>query len=129
MNEDIIMTDQLSNDVSSIIELMGEGKHTIASLATKLDEVITKLNALSTASRGTRNYGPSSQTQMTEQLAWRILFGDLKSMKVKEIAESEGLSRGQVYSVRGSYTFNYVKADSYFQTEEGDVIPNEAPRT
>lgn len=123
------MSTEIQSEVSSIIELLGEGKHTTATLAAKLDEVITKLNALSTAPRGTRNYGPSSQKQMTEQLAWRILFGDLKSMKVKEIAESEGLSRGQVYSVRGSYTFNYVKADSFFQTEEGDVIPNEAPRT
>ncbi len=54
---------------------------------------------------------PLAIDKMDDEIAWRIMFGDLKAMSVKDISNTYGLSRGQVYSVRGYYTFTHLKAD------------------
>lgn len=92
-------------------------------------QVITLTAALHTAqaqpTRGARNYGPASEVPMTDEMAWRIRFGDLKGVAVKDIADEHKLSRGQIYSVRGNYTFTKVIASTYRfeETEvEGEMI-------
>lgn len=89
--------------------------------ATDLLNRITMLEA--TPARGARNYGPSSEASMTDEMAWRIRYGDLTGAKVKDIANDNGLSRGQVYSVRGNYTFTRVTADTFAfaESEDGEV--------
>ena len=84
----------------------------------------TSLQAAQTAPvRGARNYGPSSEVPMTDEMAWRIRYGDLVATPVKTIADDNKLSRGQVYSVRGNYTFTKVIA-STFKFEEVEVDGN-----
>lgn len=106
---------------------MSNSKTTVASLEARVIELETAMiNALKTIAelqaspkRGARDYGPNSQTAMTSLMAWRIRYGDLVGTPVKTIADENGLSRGQVYSVRGNYTFTAVTADS-FRFEEGE---------
>lgn len=78
-----------------------------------IDELTTQVIALSALvasqpAKKARNYGPSSSNAMTDELAWRIRYGDLVGTAVRKIADDEGLSRGQVYSCTGGYTFNHV---------------------
>lgn len=49
-----------------------------------------------------------SDREMTDDDARRILSGDLKDMKHKEVAEKLGLSYGQVYSCRLEFTFKHI---------------------
>ena len=94
-------------EVAAQIELINlEDKLTIKALAEKLNEVITKLNASSP--QATRNRGPQSERTMTEDDARRIMLGDLKEASHKEVAETLGLSYGQVYSARKGFTFKVV---------------------
>ncbi len=60
-----------------------------------------------------KNRGPKADRAMTEEDAFRVKFGDLnpKAKNHKEAAAELGLSYGQVFSCRGSYTFKHVKAD------------------
>lgn len=51
-----------------------------------------------------RDYGPSSQRKMTTLMALRILIGPYRAKSVRWIADHCGLSRGQVYSLKGGYT-------------------------
>ena len=88
-----------------------------------LMERVAKLEAR--PQRGQRNYGPKSETSMTNEIAWRIMFGDRTKAKVKDIADEFGLSRGQVYSVRGGYTFTHVKNDAFHIDADGNVIAND----
>jgi hypothetical protein len=57
-----------------------------------------------------RDRGPKSERSMTDEDATRVKFGDLKDKSHKQAAEALGLSYGQIYSARGGYTFNHVKA-------------------
>lgn len=88
----------------------------VEELEATLNTVLTRLDGLENRQPvTTRNRGPKSDRKMTEFDAWRIMFGDLKSTAVKDVAEMLSLSRGQVYSVRGGYTFKYVKPDQEFE--------------
>ena len=122
-DEDITMntTTQEVSTLSDAITLLGEGKHTIATLAIKMDELIAKVNELSSKpqARGTkaRDYGPTSTNAMTRLMAWRIMFGDLKADTARKISDAHGLSRGQVYSVKGGYTFRDV-SDTDFSLDD-----------
>jgi len=107
---------------TQIIELLNADS-TIEDVVAKMNELIASHNAL--GNRKPREYGPKSQTPMNEELAWRIMYGDLKDKKVKDIAEEFELSRGQVYSVRGNYTFTYVKPDSFEIDEDDHITPEE----
>ena len=74
----------------------------------KINEVIEAINA-----HKPRNYGPKSTRKMERLDAWRIMFGDLIDVSVKDVANDLGLSKGQVYSVKGNYTFRDVKEDEF----------------
>lgn len=100
-------------DLSAIVE---QQSATIIDLM----ERIAKLEA--TPVRGKRDYGPKAENPMTDQMAWRIRYGDLVGAKVKDIANDNGLSRGQVYSVRGNYTFTNVKPESFAFNEDSKIV-------
>lgn len=108
-------------------------KSTVTTLDARVTELETTVIALmqriaeleAQPQRGQRNYGPKSETSMTNEIAWRIMYGDRTSAKVKDVANEFGLSRGQVYSVKGGYTFTSVKpTDFHIDEESGDVIPS-----
>jgi hypothetical protein len=86
------------------IETLGQ-KATQAELIEKVNEVISKVNSIKV-----RDRGPKSERSMTDEDAARCKFGDLKDKSHKEAAKVLGLSYGQIYSARGGYTFNHVKA-------------------
>lgn len=50
----------------------------------------------------------TSQREMTDDDARRIMNGDLKDTKHKEAGEKLGLSYGQIYSCRLGYTFKAI---------------------
>jgi len=81
----------------------------------ELPEVVIALNELIDLVQGikSRDRGPRSQRSMTRIDAWRVIHGDLKSSGHKEAAEALGLSYGQIYSARGTYTFKDVKRDEF----------------
>ncbi len=60
---------------------------------------------------GSKSRGPKADRAMTEADAFKVKFGDLKDKNHKEAAAELGLSYGQVFSCRGSYTFKHVRAD------------------
>lgn len=62
---------------------------------------------------------PTSGREMTDDDARRILFGDLKDKKHKEVQTELGLSYGQVYSCRLGFTFKPIHKE---MKEQG--IPN-----
>lgn len=67
-----------------------------------------------------RKRGPKTERSMTDADAWMVKFGALKlPVSHKEAAEKLGLSYGQVFSCRGSYTFKGVKHDA-FKPEQFD---------
>jgi len=76
-----------------------------AAMAAQIATLESEVAELKTKGRG----GPKSERPMTEADAYRVKFGDLKDMKHKEAAEAAGLSYGQVFSCRGSYTFKHVR--------------------
>ncbi len=46
--------------------------------------------------------------EMTDDDARRILFGDLKDIKHKDVASQLNLSYGQIYSCRLEFTFKHI---------------------
>ena len=58
--------------------------------------------------RPTRDRGPASERQMTDDDARLILLGDHAGLSHKAAAEALGLSYGQVYSARNGFTFKTV---------------------
>lgn len=78
----------------------------------KLKDVVAKLNeviaAVNAAPKATRDRGPESTREMTEEDARRLLIGDLATKNHKEAAQELGLSYGQVYSSRKGFTFKGV---------------------
>lgn len=110
------------------MKTLKEAVAVIESLSARVEaletHVITLTQALQAQAqapqRGARNYGPASEVPMTDEMAWRIRYGDLVATPVKTIADDHKLSRGQVYSVRGNYTFTKVTASS-FRFEEIEV--------
>ena len=85
-------------------------KEIIESQAARIEALETKLAELEAKieSTKTRDRGPSSTREMTDDDARRILTGDLKDLSHKAAAEELGLSYAQVYSCRGHYTFKHV---------------------
>lgn len=82
-----------------------EGKLTLKDLATKINEIVTLANKMSTSNVVARDRGPKSEKDMTEDDARRVMLGDLKATSHKIAAETLGLSYGQVYSARKGFTF------------------------
>ena len=78
----------------------------------KLKDVIAKMNeiieVLNTRPVATRDRGPDSTREMTEDDARRLLLGDLAAKNHKDAAQELGLSYGQVYSARKGFTFKGI---------------------
>lgn len=72
----------------------------------KINEIIERTNSQKTLK--TRDRGPDSQREMTEDDSRRILLGDLKDKSHKSAAEELGLSYGQIYSARKGFTFKGI---------------------
>jgi hypothetical protein len=89
----------------SLINL--EDKLTMKILAEKINEIVVHLQS-STATTTTRDRGPKSENDMTEDDARRIQLGDLKDISHKDAALQLGLSYGQIYSARKGFTFKNV---------------------
>lgn len=70
-----------------------------------LKSVIETLNKVIKIVNAKRDRGPTSQREMTEADAKRVISGDLKDAKNGKAAEALGLSYGQVYSARKGFTF------------------------
>lgn len=88
-------------------------KMTLKTLETRVDALIDLVHLLTTKietleSKPTRDRGPKSSRDMTEDDARRLILGDLVGMSHKAAAAELGLSYGQVYSARGGYTFKKV---------------------
>lgn len=50
----------------------------------------------------------SSGKEMTDDDAYKVIFGDMSSVKHKDAADKLGLTYGQVYSARLGFTFKNV---------------------
>jgi DNA-directed RNA polymerase specialized sigma24 family protein len=76
-----------------------------------IDDCLNRIKELEekVSSLKTRDRGPKSTREMTEEDGKRIMFGDLKKLSHKEAAKELGLSYGQVYSARSGYTFRYLE--------------------
>lgn len=81
-----------------------EGKLTIAEVAAKLNEIITVINE----GNKSRDRGPKSEKEMTDEDARKVINGDLKDKSHKDAAAELGLSYGQVYSARKGFTFKPI---------------------
>lgn len=90
---------------------MVQKKLTMIVLAKKLEDLEKKYLELEEkmSTIKTRDRGPKSTREMTEEDGKRILFGDLKKLSHKEAAKELGLSYGQIYSARSGYTFRYLE--------------------
>lgn len=111
MNTENTMSAELANIAEAItdgkIEALGEKAKT-AELITKINEMIVKLNEMTVKPVKSKDRGPSSSREMTDDDANRIMTGDLKDSSHKEAAETLGLSYGQVYSARKGFTFKEI---------------------
>ena len=79
----------------------------------KLKDVVAKVNEIiehlqKMPAKATRDRGPESQREMTEDDARRLLLGDLANAAHKIAAQQLGLSYGQVYSARKGFTFKSI---------------------
>ena len=78
----------------------------------KLKDVVAKMNelieAFNTLPHSSRDRGPESTREMTEDDARRLMLGDLAAKNHKEAANDLGLSYGQVYSARKGFTFKGI---------------------
>ena len=89
-------------NVTSTIELLGS-KANQADIIARVNQIIERVNSIKV-----RDRGPKSERAMTDEDAFRVKFGDLKDTSHKDAAAELGLSYGQIYSARNSYTFNHV---------------------
>ena len=81
-------------------------KITIATLSAMVESLTARIEKLEAST--SRDRGPKSEREMTEDDARRIILGDLKDLSHKAAAEKLGLSYGQIYSARGGYTFKKI---------------------
>jgi hypothetical protein len=78
-----------------------------------IDDCLNRIKELEekVSSIKTRDRGPKSTREMTEEDGKRIMFGDLKQLSHKKAAKELGLSYGQIYSARSGYTFRYLEEE------------------
>jgi len=100
-------------------------KPTIATLEARI-EVLEGLVSILTAPKAPRvksegakdrDYGPKSTRTMTNEDARRVIMGDMVPHTVNEICKLLGLSRGQVYSCKGRYTFKSIWKEAAMDAE------------
>lgn len=73
-------------------------------------QIVEALNKVITIVTTKRDRGPASTRTMTDADVVRFTSGDLKDVKTGKVAETLGLSYGQVYSARNGFTFKKVVA-------------------
>lgn len=78
----------------------------VADVVTALNQIIDLLDQIPT--RPSRDRGPDSTREMTEDDARSILLGELKDASHKDAAKQLGLSYGQIYSARKGFTFKAI---------------------
>lgn len=100
---------QVSNEIAL---LDTNDKLSTKQLAEKLNEIIALMNQMSKGNVVTRDRGPKSEKDMTEEDARRVILGDLEKESHKSAAEKLGLSYGQVYSARKGFTFKTIYKES-----------------
>jgi hypothetical protein len=83
-------------------------KTQIANLTDQIKLLEARVLALETQETVTRDRGPKSERDMTEEDARQVILGELKDLSHKAAAEKLNLSYGQIYSARGGYTFKKV---------------------
>lgn len=85
--------------------LVTNNQHTmIADCLKRITELEDKLSSLKT-----RDRGPKSTREMTDEDGMSIIYGEHKGLTHKEAAHKLGLSYGQVYSARSGYTFRHLE--------------------
>ena len=107
------MTTNIETTTSEVAEIATEltkindgDKLTLKLLADKINQIIDRLQDAGTTT--TRDRGPKSEKEMTEDDARRISLGDLEKVNHMACAKLLGLSYGQVYSARKGYTFKAI---------------------
>lgn len=80
-------------------------KFTLATAQELIASLTARVEALEAAAIPKNN---TSQREMTDDDAKRILTGDLATVKHKDAASTLGLSYGQVYSCRLEFTFKHI---------------------
>lgn len=78
------------------------------------------IEELKSQSSGSRDRGPKSEGEMTEEHAIRVMLGDLREKSHKDAALELKLSYGQIYSARKGYTFKKI----YQRMIKGETIDN-----
>ena len=76
------------------------------------------IEELKSQGQGSRDRGPKSEGEMTEEHAIRVMLSDLREKSHKEAALELKLSYGQIYSARKGYTFKKI----YQRMIKGEVI-------
>ena len=76
------------------------------------------IEELKSQGQGSRDRGPKSEGEMTEEHAIRVMLGDLRDQSHKDAALELKLSYGQIYSARKGYTFKKI----YQRMIKGEVI-------
>jgi hypothetical protein len=74
----------------------------------QLTELVTTLQARIEKLEERNTVKQASQREMTDEDARRILSGDRKDMKHKDVASELNLSYGQIYSCRLGFTFKHI---------------------
>ena len=80
-------------------------KPTLQSALEQIAALTLRVEVLETAATPKNN---TSQREMTDEDAKRILTGDLATVKHKDAASTLGLSYGQIYSCRLEFTFKHI---------------------
>ena len=108
----VVEVTSLAQRIADLRTLDMDQKHTIKTLAEKINELVMLVMNLSAAAPAaapvSRSRGPASEKVMTEDDARRAMLGDLKGDSHKEAAEKLGLSYGQIYSARKGFTFKGI---------------------
>ena len=76
------------------------------------------IEELKSQGQGSRDRGPKSEGEMTEEHAIRVMLGDLRAQSDKDAALELKLSYGQIYSARKGYTFKKI----YQRMIKGETI-------
>lgn len=77
-----------------------------------------QIEDLKSQGQGSRDRGPKSEGEMTEEHAVRVMLGDLREKSHKDAALELKLSYGQIYSARKGYTFKKI----YQRMIKGETI-------
>lgn len=99
-------TSEVAEIATELTKINVEDKLSLKLLADKINQIIDRLQDAGTTT--TRDRGPKSEKEMTEDDARRISLGDMKDESHMECAKKLGLSYGQVYSARKGYTFKSI---------------------